>query len=109
MLFIMLTWNGWQRSYTNVSTVVEINRGTGIDNQRAANVAGAMENVGTPVVQKSGIQCYNCKEYEHIMRLLLDTEGNYGPILMMNANADKSIGLDDTDDLDTRRDCACFL
>ncbi|GJR25975.1 retrovirus-related pol polyprotein from transposon TNT 1-94 [Tanacetum coccineum] len=32
---------------------------------RAVNVAGARENVGTPVVQKSGIQCYNCKEYGH--------------------------------------------
>ncbi|GKA27992.1 hypothetical protein Tco_0714160 [Tanacetum coccineum] len=42
-----------------------INRGTGYDNQRVVNVAGARENVGTPVVQKSGIQCYNCKEYGH--------------------------------------------
>ncbi|GKG26405.1 hypothetical protein Tco_0399551, partial [Tanacetum coccineum] len=38
------------------------------DNQRAVNVAGARENVGTLVVQKSGIQCYNCKEYEHVSR-----------------------------------------
>ncbi|GJU07684.1 uncharacterized mitochondrial protein-like protein [Tanacetum coccineum] len=42
--------------------------GTGYDNQRAVNVAGARENVGTPVVQKSGIQCYNCKEYGHVSR-----------------------------------------
>ncbi|GJV91537.1 putative reverse transcriptase domain-containing protein [Tanacetum coccineum] len=41
--------------------------GTGYDNQRAVNVAGA-RNVGTPVVQKSGIQCYNCKEYGHVSR-----------------------------------------
>ncbi|GJV11710.1 integrase, catalytic region, zinc finger, CCHC-type containing protein [Tanacetum coccineum] len=46
----------------------KINRGTGYDNQRAVNVAGARENVGTPVVQKSGIQCYNCKEYGHVSR-----------------------------------------
>ncbi|GJW68702.1 integrase, catalytic region, zinc finger, CCHC-type containing protein [Tanacetum coccineum] len=45
-----------------------INRGTGYDNQRAVNVAGARENVGTPVMQKSGIQCYNCKEYGHVSR-----------------------------------------
>ncbi|GKB15498.1 uncharacterized mitochondrial protein-like protein [Tanacetum coccineum] len=45
-----------------------INRGTGYDNQRAVNVAGAKENVGTPVMQKSGIQCYNCKEYGHVSR-----------------------------------------
>ncbi|GJQ92792.1 retrotransposon protein, putative, unclassified [Tanacetum coccineum] len=37
-------------------------------NQRAVNVVGARENVGTPVVQKSGIQCYNCKEYGHVSR-----------------------------------------
>ncbi|GJW01353.1 retrovirus-related pol polyprotein from transposon TNT 1-94 [Tanacetum coccineum] len=36
--------------------------------KRAINVAGARENVGTPVVQKSGIQCYNCKEYGHVSR-----------------------------------------
>ncbi|GJV85210.1 gag-pol polyprotein [Tanacetum coccineum] len=29
---------------------------------------GARENVGTLVVQKSGIQCYNCKEYGHVSR-----------------------------------------
>ncbi|GJU32565.1 retrovirus-related pol polyprotein from transposon TNT 1-94 [Tanacetum coccineum] len=45
-----------------------INRGTGYDNQRAVNVDGARENVGTLVVQKSGIQCYNCKEYGHVSR-----------------------------------------
>nr|GEX44937.1 ribonuclease H-like domain-containing protein [Tanacetum cinerariifolium] len=33
-----------------------------------SNVAGARENVGTPVVQKSKIQCYNCKEYGHVAR-----------------------------------------
>ncbi|GJZ62894.1 retrovirus-related pol polyprotein from transposon TNT 1-94 [Tanacetum coccineum] len=42
--------------------------GTGYDNQRAVNVVGARENVGTPVVQKSGIQCYNCREYGHVSR-----------------------------------------
>nr|GEV22891.1 hypothetical protein [Tanacetum cinerariifolium] len=36
--------------------------------QRIVNVVGARENVGTPVVQKSGIQCYNCKEYGHVAR-----------------------------------------
>ncbi|GKB36719.1 integrase, catalytic region, zinc finger, CCHC-type containing protein [Tanacetum coccineum] len=47
---------------------LSINRGVGYDNQRAVNVAGARENVGTPVVQKSGIQCYNYKEYGHVSR-----------------------------------------
>nr|GEZ57631.1 hypothetical protein [Tanacetum cinerariifolium] len=34
-------------------------------NQRTVNVAAARENVGSKVVQQSGIQCFNCKEYGH--------------------------------------------
>ncbi|GKA17296.1 retrovirus-related pol polyprotein from transposon TNT 1-94, partial [Tanacetum coccineum] len=34
-------------------------------NQRAVNVAGARETVGGQVVQQSGIQCFNCKEFGH--------------------------------------------
>nr|GEW24312.1 reverse transcriptase domain-containing protein [Tanacetum cinerariifolium] len=55
-------------SRENQDNSPRINRGTGYDNQRIVNVAGAKENVGTPVVQQSGIQCYNCKEYEHVAR-----------------------------------------
>nr|GFC97847.1 hypothetical protein [Tanacetum cinerariifolium] len=35
---------------------------------RVLNVAEARENVGTPMVQQSGIQCYNFKEYGHVAR-----------------------------------------
>nr|GEW47304.1 hypothetical protein [Tanacetum cinerariifolium] len=35
---------------------------------RLGNVVGARENVGTIVVQKSRIQCYNCKEFGHVAR-----------------------------------------
>nr|GEV36632.1 hypothetical protein [Tanacetum cinerariifolium] len=45
-----------------------INRGDGYNNQRLGNVAGARETVGTTVVQKAGIQCYNCKEFGHVAR-----------------------------------------
>nr|GEW40791.1 integrase, catalytic region, zinc finger, CCHC-type, peptidase aspartic, catalytic [Tanacetum cinerariifolium] len=38
----------------------------GYENQRNGNVAGARETVGSSVVQKSGIQCYNCKEFGHV-------------------------------------------
>nr|GEV40334.1 Gag-Pol polyprotein [Tanacetum cinerariifolium] len=34
-------------------------------NQRTINVVGARENVGSPVVQQSGIQCFKCKEFGH--------------------------------------------
>nr|GEW66709.1 retrovirus-related Pol polyprotein from transposon TNT 1-94 [Tanacetum cinerariifolium] len=36
--------------------------------QRTVNVAGTREKVGSSVVQKSGIQCFNCKEYGHFSK-----------------------------------------
>nr|GEY34127.1 hypothetical protein [Tanacetum cinerariifolium] len=36
--------------------------------QRTVNVTGTREKVGSPVVQKSGIQCFNCKEYGHFAK-----------------------------------------
>nr|GEW77371.1 retrovirus-related Pol polyprotein from transposon TNT 1-94 [Tanacetum cinerariifolium] len=41
---------------------------TGYENQRVGNVVGARETVGSTVVQKSEIQCYNCKEFGHVAR-----------------------------------------
>nr|GFD27335.1 hypothetical protein [Tanacetum cinerariifolium] len=55
-------------SRSNQDNTPRITRGTGYDNQRVVNVVGARENVGTPVVQKSRIQCYNYKEYGHVAR-----------------------------------------
>nr|GEX48658.1 hypothetical protein [Tanacetum cinerariifolium] len=55
-------------SRANQDNSLRINRGAGYDNQRLGNVAGARETVGTMVVQKSGIQCYNCKEFGHVAR-----------------------------------------
>nr|GEW59301.1 reverse transcriptase domain-containing protein [Tanacetum cinerariifolium] len=37
-------------------------------NQRTVNVAGARENVGSPVVQQSGIECFNYKEFGHFVK-----------------------------------------
>ncbi|GJT17769.1 hypothetical protein Tco_0876475 [Tanacetum coccineum] len=60
-------------SRANQDNSPRINRGTGYDNQRAVNVAGARENVGTLVVQKSGIQ--------HIIHEVTpDSVDNSGPI-----------------------------
>nr|GEX30109.1 putative ribonuclease H-like domain-containing protein [Tanacetum cinerariifolium] len=36
--------------------------------QRTMNVAGAKENVGSPVVQQTGIQCFSCKEFGHLAK-----------------------------------------
>ncbi|GJV87738.1 retrovirus-related pol polyprotein from transposon TNT 1-94 [Tanacetum coccineum] len=37
-------------------------------NQRTMTVAGARETVGSQVVQQSGIQCFNCKEFGHFAK-----------------------------------------
>ncbi|GKB85644.1 retrovirus-related pol polyprotein from transposon TNT 1-94 [Tanacetum coccineum] len=60
--------NSSNTSRANQDNTLRIYRGTGYDNQRVVNVVRARENVGTQVVQQSGIQCYNCKEYRHVAR-----------------------------------------
>nr|GEX71145.1 ribonuclease H-like domain-containing protein [Tanacetum cinerariifolium] len=55
-------------SRANKDNSLRINRSTGYENQRIGNVAGARETVGTTVVQRSRIQCYNYKEFEHVAR-----------------------------------------
>nr|GEW27647.1 hypothetical protein [Tanacetum cinerariifolium] len=45
-----------------------IHRNAGYEGQKSGTVAGARETVGSSMLQKSGIQCYNCKEYGHIAR-----------------------------------------
>ncbi|GJZ33990.1 retrovirus-related pol polyprotein from transposon TNT 1-94 [Tanacetum coccineum] len=37
-------------------------------NQRTMTVAGARETIGGQVVQQSGIQCFNCKEFGHFAK-----------------------------------------
>nr|GEY11718.1 hypothetical protein [Tanacetum cinerariifolium] len=55
-------------SRANQDNSPRINRNTGYENQRNGNVTGARETVGSTVVQKSRIQCYNCKEFRHVAR-----------------------------------------
>nr|GEW00540.1 retrovirus-related Pol polyprotein from transposon TNT 1-94 [Tanacetum cinerariifolium] len=55
-------------SRANQDNSLRINRSTGYENQRIGNVAGAWETVGSTLVQKSRIQCYNCKEFGHAAR-----------------------------------------
>nr|GEZ44333.1 hypothetical protein [Tanacetum cinerariifolium] len=55
-------------SRANQDNSLRINRNAGYENQRIDNVTGARETVGSSVVQKSRIQCYNCKEFGHVAR-----------------------------------------
>nr|GEU34852.1 putative RNA-directed DNA polymerase [Tanacetum cinerariifolium] len=44
------------------------NQSAQFGNQRAITVAGARKNVGSSVVQQTGIQCFNCKEFGHFAK-----------------------------------------
>nr|GFC99504.1 hypothetical protein [Tanacetum cinerariifolium] len=46
----------------------EIDKRMALISLSIGNVAGARENVGSLVVQKYRIQCYNCKEFGHVAR-----------------------------------------
>ncbi|GJY60437.1 integrase, catalytic region, zinc finger, CCHC-type containing protein [Tanacetum coccineum] len=68
---LQTTTNNLENSQTpetrvwNYSNVQNDNQDWTVGNQRAVNVVGARETVGGPVVQQSGIQCFNCKEFGH--------------------------------------------
>nr|GFC45743.1 hypothetical protein [Tanacetum cinerariifolium] len=55
-------------SRANQDNSLRINRNAGYKSQRSGNVVGAKETVGLSMVQKSRIQCYNCKEFGHFAR-----------------------------------------
>nr|GEW52726.1 hypothetical protein [Tanacetum cinerariifolium] len=98
-------------SRANQDNSPRINISTGYENQRIGNVVGARETVGSTVVQKSRIQCYNCKEFRHVARecqkpkrmkdaayhrekMLLCTQEEAG----IQLNAEQADWRDDTDD-----------
>nr|GFA22512.1 hypothetical protein [Tanacetum cinerariifolium] len=64
--FLLQLQPEWQRA--NQDNSPRINRSVGYENQRTGNVAGARETVGSTVVHRSWIQCYNCKEFRHVAR-----------------------------------------
>nr|GFC59202.1 hypothetical protein [Tanacetum cinerariifolium] len=55
-------------SRVNQDNSPRIHKNAGYEGQRSGTFAGARDTVGSLMVQKSGIQCYNCKEYGHIAR-----------------------------------------
>nr|GEU58922.1 ribonuclease H-like domain-containing protein [Tanacetum cinerariifolium] len=98
-------------SRANQDNSPRINRGTGYESQRIGHVTGARETVGTTVVQKSRIQCYNCKEFRHIARecqkpkMVKDATYHREKMLLckqeeagIQLNAEQADWRDDTDD-----------
>nr|GEX05005.1 hypothetical protein [Tanacetum cinerariifolium]GEX06294.1 hypothetical protein [Tanacetum cinerariifolium] len=85
-------------SRANQDNSLRINRNDGYENQRIGNVAGARENVGSLVVQKSGIQCYNCKEFGHVARELqkVSNDDHYNVFAMESVHPEKSKSMHDT-------------
>nr|GFD19825.1 hypothetical protein [Tanacetum cinerariifolium] len=88
-----------------------IHRNAGYESQRSGNVVGARDTVGSSMVQKSGIQCYNYKEYGHVARecqkpkRAKDAAYHREKMLLCNQeeagiqlNADQADWKDDTDD-----------
>nr|GFB46365.1 hypothetical protein [Tanacetum cinerariifolium] len=65
--FLLQLQPEWQ-SRANQDNSPRIHRNAGYESQRTGNVAGDRETVGSLMVQKSRIQCYNCKEYRHVAR-----------------------------------------
>nr|GEW84629.1 hypothetical protein [Tanacetum cinerariifolium] len=70
---IYKTTNNNLRTSSNINRANQdnssrINKNAGYESQRSGNVVGARETIGSSVVQKSGIQCYNCKEFRHVSR-----------------------------------------
>ncbi|GKF00393.1 retrovirus-related pol polyprotein from transposon TNT 1-94, partial [Tanacetum coccineum] len=78
-------------SRANQDNSPRVNRGTEYDNQRAVNIVVTRENVVTSVMQKSRIQCYNCKEYGHVSRECQKPK-------RVKVNAEQADWKDDTDD-----------
>nr|GFD22073.1 hypothetical protein [Tanacetum cinerariifolium] len=98
-------------SRANQDNSPRIHINAGYEGQRSGNVARNRETVGSSMVQKSGIQCYNYKEYRHVARecqkpkRAKDTTYHREKMLLckqeeagIQLNAEQADWKDDTDD-----------
>nr|GEZ18134.1 ribonuclease H-like domain-containing protein [Tanacetum cinerariifolium] len=98
-------------SHANQDNSLRIHRNAGYEGQRSGIIAGARDTVGSSMVQKSGIQCYNCKEYRHVARecqkskRAKDASYHWEKMLLckpeedgIQLNAEQADWMDDTDD-----------
>nr|GEW35944.1 integrase, catalytic region, zinc finger, CCHC-type, peptidase aspartic, catalytic [Tanacetum cinerariifolium] len=60
--------NSWNKNVDTTLRFKNDNQSGQFGNQRTMNVAGAREKVGSPIVQQSGIQCFNCREFGHFAK-----------------------------------------
>ncbi|GJT89372.1 retrovirus-related pol polyprotein from transposon TNT 1-94 [Tanacetum coccineum] len=57
-----------QKNLALIAKYVKDNQTGQFGNQRTVTVAGARETIGSQVVQQTGIQCFNCKEFGHFAK-----------------------------------------
>nr|GEV74789.1 hypothetical protein [Tanacetum cinerariifolium] len=70
-LYYQTSKNSSNSRKKNVDTTLRYkndNQSGQFENQRMMNVAEDKENVGSPIVLQSGIQCFNCKEFGHFAK-----------------------------------------
>nr|GEV38899.1 reverse transcriptase domain-containing protein [Tanacetum cinerariifolium] len=84
-------------SRANQDNSPRINRNAGYESQRSGNVAGARETIGSSMVQKFRIKCYNCKEFGHVSRecqkpkrVLTGSTNNVPPLVVQPSPASTS-------------------
>nr|GEX86796.1 hypothetical protein [Tanacetum cinerariifolium] len=60
--------NSWNKNVDTTPRYKNEDHSGQFGNQRTVNVAGARETVGSTIVQQSGIQCFNCREFGHFAK-----------------------------------------
>nr|GFB72572.1 hypothetical protein [Tanacetum cinerariifolium]GFB72584.1 hypothetical protein [Tanacetum cinerariifolium] len=65
---LRISSNSRNKNVDTTSRYKNDNQSRQFRNQRTVNVVGARENVGSPIVHQSGIQCFNCNKFRHFAK-----------------------------------------